>query len=632
MTRNAIKLHPWQSKPNVLFTALFLPLALIIAILMYSLYHYKTSGDKRLLITSSKAQIQFYNDMINNEMSRVLSDLFVMANLHETERMLEGVVAEKADLIDNFSLYCRNKGLYDQLRFIDLHGQEQVRINCMDGMAKDIAPTALQNKASRYYFKEAIKLKKGEAYISPFDLNIENGKVEIPYKPMIRFATPVYNTDKKKQGIIVLNYLGSRIIEILKKESKIEIGYVMLLNSSGYWLHSADKHTEWGFMFPAKKKEKFQNSFQKEFNEIDNNNDGSFFTGKGLFTYETIVPTPGKEHFNHRFLKNIIKNNYYWKLIYHIPDSATGLHTSFNVIMAVYIALFIISGIGCRLLARNISLLHTTNSTLRQKQQELTKAKTTAEKANLAKSEFLANMSHELRTPMHAILSFSSFGKKRINKSSKVTLLDYFDEINCNGNHLLLLLNDLLDLSKLESGKMDFLKQNSDILMIIEDLKSEFVFLLAEKNIHFIVRQNDVSTNIFCDKMRIRQVLENLISNAIKYSPEDTSIILEIFDTFLTDKKDDLPSILVSITDEGIGVPDNELVSIFNKFKQSTKTQTGAGGTGLGLSICKEIISAHHGKIWAEHNSKGKGTVFSFTLPIIMKEETNETEFEYISH
>ncbi|MCW8930683.1 MAG: ATP-binding protein [Gammaproteobacteria bacterium] len=258
---------------------------------------------------------------------------------------------------------------------------------------------------------------------------------------------------------------------------------------------------------------------------------------------------------------------------------------------------------------------------------DLKLAKENAERANHSKSEFLANISHELRTPMHGILSFSSIGIKNSNKSPREKLHNYFDRIHQSGQRLLLLLNDLLDLSKLEADKMDFNMSYNSLDDLVSLVMSDLNALLAEKKLSIKMIGNEIDTTITCDKERITQVVHNLLSNAIKFSHPDSMITIAFSYTTIEDKNSSdkrlinkQKAIRVDVKDEGVGVPVNELETIFDQFAQSSKTNTGAGGTGLGLAICKEIIEGHHGIIKAQ-SVFGQGTTVSFSIPLITQIE-----------
>ncbi|RLJ17835.1 hypothetical protein DJ031_13355 [bacterium endosymbiont of Escarpia laminata] len=238
-----------------------------------------------------------------------------------------------------------------------------------------------------------------------------------------------------------------------------------------------------------------------------------------------------------------------------------------------------------------------------------------AEEANSAKSEFLANMSHELRTPMHAILSFSAFGQKKWETAARKKLSGYFSHIHASGERLLILLNDLLDLSKLEAGRMILEYRKNDLRIVAENCVHELEGYITNRGVQCELLPAKTDTQGEFDAMRISQVITNLLSNAIKFTATGGHIQISVSQERLEIDGHEIPGLQLSVLDQGVGIPEAELDTIFDKFIQSSKTRTGAGGTGLGLAISKEIIEAHAGRIWAENNLE-QGAQFHFLIPL----------------
>jgi len=282
-----------------------------------------------------------------------------------------------------------------------------------------------------------------------------------------------------------------------------------------------------------------------------------------------------------------------------------------SIIMAVYM-LFLL---------KNISIFYANNEKVlklefesRQREKELALQRKKAVQANVAKSAFLANISHELRTPMHAILGFSELGINKINVTPIEKLHTYFSRIQESGQRLLDLLNDLLDVSKFEAGRMELKMNQQDLREAIDIVSEELspLFVNRSQNIKLTVLGNTLAVY---DAEKITRVIRNLLSNAIKFSPKDSRIDVSIEDASLLVEDDNqrVDAVALRVSDSGRGVPADELESVFDKFVQSSRNKEG-GGTGLGLSICYEIIHKHHGIIRAENNKSG-GASFYFIIP-----------------
>ncbi|MGL6041820.1 MAG: sensor histidine kinase, partial [Deefgea sp.] len=236
------------------------------------------------------------------------------------------------------------------------------------------------------------------------------------------------------------------------------------------------------------------------------------------------------------------------------------------------------------------------------------------ESANYAKSSFLANMSHELRTPMHAILSFSEMGLgKTQNQESpeNINLYRYYERINASGKRLLVLLNDLLDMSRLEANKMTYDKATYSLQLVARLACNEISSLINSKQLQLNIQELEFECTAHFDKARLTQVLVNLLSNAIKFSPTGGMIDIQFIASALLENDD--PAIGIRVRDYGPGIPDEELEYIFDKFIQSSRIRN-SGGTGLGLAISRQIINDHQGQIVAANHPDG-GAIFTVLLP-----------------
>jgi signal transduction histidine kinase len=249
-----------------------------------------------------------------------------------------------------------------------------------------------------------------------------------------------------------------------------------------------------------------------------------------------------------------------------------------------------------------------TNAELEMTNREL-------ERANRLKSEFLASMSHELRTPLHTIIGFSELLGEELEGPLNEKQMRFVQHIHKDSLHLLELINDVLDISKIEADRLELRPEAFDFTALIaESLAS--VRSLAEAKSHTLETASDVPTAVEADRLRIKQVLVNLLSNAIKFTPEGGRIRLEarVQDSF----------VVVSVRDTGIGIPMEEHESIFEKFHQVGATTKGVReGTGLGLAITKRLVEQHGGGIWVQSQPQ-QGSTFSFTLPISSAERETQ--------
>lgn len=243
---------------------------------------------------------------------------------------------------------------------------------------------------------------------------------------------------------------------------------------------------------------------------------------------------------------------------------------------------------------------------------QLEQEKIKVDKANSAKSIFLANMSHELRTPLNAILGFSDMLKDGMVGDMTDRQTEFVHDINESGDHLLSLVNDLLDLSKIESGNMELEISEVNLKKLIKRSTLFIKEKVFSKRLGLSVEIDINIDTITADERLIKQVLVNLLSNAVKFTPESGRISVKVKKVLANSESEKM--LEISIEDTGIGIKENDLEGIFEPFKQVEPVMTKQyQGTGLGLSICKDIIQLHGGKIWMESEWE-KGSKISFTI------------------
>ncbi len=253
-------------------------------------------------------------------------------------------------------------------------------------------------------------------------------------------------------------------------------------------------------------------------------------------------------------------------------------------------------------------VLQAQSAELIAQQHELIEKTREVEEANRLKSEFVAHMSHELRTPLNVIIGFSELmldevpGK--INEEQRQSLND----ILSSGKHLLNLINDILDLSKIESGKIELIPREFSLHDLVESLRSVLVPILAPRKQNLETSVEEGLPLVYADKAKVRQVFLNLLSNATRFTPDGGKLRIEAIR--------DNNWCCISVIDNGIGIKKEDQERIFDSFVQiESPLAKDKVGTGLGLTIAKQIIEKHNGRIWVE-SEYGKGSRFNFTLPL----------------
>ncbi len=305
-----------------------------------------------------------------------------------------------------------------------------------------------------------------------------------------------------------------------------------------------------------------------------------------------------------------------WEICITVPaDIAFGNLRSVQIVFAVVGVIF-----AAGLIAYFVWIRHVANDTVKKSVERavLEEKLKKAEAAERAKTAFLSNMSHDIRTPMNAILGFAALAETNLDNRERVQ--DYLKKILSSGNHLLSLINDILDMSRIESGKLNIEEKACSISDIFRDMRNIIQTQMKSKQLNFYMDTLDVvDEDIYCDKLHVNQVLLNLLSNAIKFTPAGGSISLTIRQK--AGAAAGYGAYEIRVKDTGIGMSEDFAVHIFEPFeRERTSTVSGIQGTGLGMAITKSIIDTMGGTIEVV-TEKGKGTEFIINLEFRLQTE-----------
>ena len=234
-----------------------------------------------------------------------------------------------------------------------------------------------------------------------------------------------------------------------------------------------------------------------------------------------------------------------------------------------------------------------------------------AERANLAKSSFLSNMSHDIRTPMNAVLGFTTLARVHLNEPQKVD--EYLSKVMSSGKHLLSLINDVLDMRRIESGKIKLEEAPCSLNDILDETEDIFIEQAQEKGIHFVVNRNAlIDDMVFCDKLRMNQILLNLVSNAIRFTGEGGTVELRVRQR--AESRRGTGSYAFSVRDTGKGMTEQEMEHIWDPYEMESSQQSqDENSSGLGMSITKSLVDLMNGEITVE-SEPGQGTTFKLLL------------------
>lgn len=590
------------------------------------------------IIEGSEIQLQHYGELIqlkfHEQINAVKEDLEYLA---ENPALLNYLKTnEKSDLAnlnESHLAILKAKKDYSQIRFIGVsnEGQELSRVQRNGDNSIIVADDSLQQKGSRPYFQQSIHLPKDSIFISKIDLNKEYGRISEPKIPTWRVAKPIFSQNELR-GVLVINAdlrkLFSSISKLVESDSQVR-----LVNEGGF--HLAHENEEETFLFEYSEPNNWAKNYPFSIDQLESYKQHSFNGMNSIYTTQKIQLTDVDQHL-YSIIKTernkLLRNYYKWR------------NKNLSLIVLLAAGFF---GIAAFLLRRQVrkmkqitheiqayasnentqSLSFSGNDEIGELASAFNKmkvkidnqmfalkeSKTTAEKAVADKEAFIENMSHEIRNPLQSITGITEILHQNTKDKGHKELIS---SLQFNTQVLKSLVDDILDYRQIIDHKINLSPAWIDLESFVHNLGKSHAFAAVQKGIKLDVKVHESleSMQILLDKVRITQILQNLISNAIKFTPKGGEVILDI-------SKIDNNIIHIEIQDTGKGISESEISLIIKRYAQS-ETLDAIDGYGIGLHIVVLLLDLMNAELKIE-SELGKGSSFSFDLETSFKAVEN---------
>ena len=545
-------------------------MALVIAV-SFLVYQYETSGDRKLIELNERLRLAGLEREIALNIQSVISDLLVLAEDDEFFEVIEGRSKSAIwTVTEDFTSFITSKRSYDQIRFIGMDGMEMIRVNWEDKAPYAVPHDELQNKAGRYYFKDVLDLKNGQVYMSQLDLNIEHQEVERPYKPMIRFGTPIFDRSGKQGGVLLINYLAETFLDRIISSDEDELSQTYLLNGGGYILQGPVQEQRWGFMFQEGTDRTFANYFPELWARIVNEISGQADEDGEMFTFKRVILTA-----NIADGSDIVRgpDSAVWYLVSRIPKE--NLHAGYNRILMwlsilVGILAAILAGV-CWLLAAIRAKHFVAEERIRQSLVE--------------KEVLLREIHHRVKNNLQVISGMLELQAALVkDPSAKSSLKEGRNRVMSMA---------LIHQKLYQSEDIAQVHMDSYLKSLVDDLFAAFG--VDEERISMRIEAQAVRLNLDT-AIPLGLLVSELVTNALKYAfPADGGGGKGEIAVFFNERDDGRYSL--SVSDNGIGLP--------GEFNLDT-------ASSLGLKLVHTLVEQLDGEVTLDRDS---GTTWAIVCP-----------------
>ncbi len=505
--------------------------AVILLLIVFALFLQDAAHQRTILQNESGHVIDLQREILSLEFNSVRSDLLYLSRLAALTRFLSGDADSRKEVEDEFARFAASKGVYDQIRCLDTTGHEIVCIDCHEDNADVVPSDQMQNKATRYYFEPALEIEAGEVFVSPFDLKVEHGSIQHPFKPVIRFLTPVFDRSGEKRGLLVLNYLGDRLLAKLKDVSEGFRGETMLVNLAGEYVQAPNPKHEWGRM--RLHEHDFPNHFPQAWQQVEKLTAAQFYIGSDLFTSQRV--SPDQKSLSPEPVDNMEEQDDPTSLVLvsHIPQSIATAHSSrlLRQLLLMCGGALVLVAVLARYWARSGAIRQIQERKLMESERRLRRLSTRLLGAHEAERRKLSRDLHdELGQQVTAItLGLRSMAQEDLGPRANPLLRRAVADIN----HLLESLHEIS--SEVRPTALDDLGLQDAVLSFIDKYQSRTEIAVATDlrlenwRIPRTIREN------------VYRVLQEALSNVAAHAAtSEVSVTIEVTDTTLVLRVEDI--------------------------------------------------------------------------------------------